>query len=61
VAGQDGEYSGEDPLAPIPVNVSEKLIRHSIKEKRERDLEEAKKASSTKRFCFVLSVPGPSI
>jgi hypothetical protein len=54
VAEQDGEYSGEDPLAPIPVNVSEKLIRHSIKEKKERVLEEAKKASSTKRFCFVL-------
>jgi len=57
VAGQDGEYFGEELLAPIPVNVSEKLIRHSIKEKRERDSEEATKASSTKRFCFVLSVP----
>jgi mannose-6-phosphate isomerase-like protein (cupin superfamily) len=33
--------------------------RHNIKraEKRERDFEEATRASSTKRFCFVLSVP----
>jgi hypothetical protein len=37
--------------------------RYNIKrtEKRERDFEETTRASSTEGFCFVLSVPGPSI